>query len=157
MNKVTPLACTTLPWHALAHLAGHKPQQLAINANLDLDSPATQCAVLGLRDPKEVLMSCGKEMEHFMLSFHIATEKIDDVIQNSDVNILKWQKDAYIVSGTIRAWYHLIVNGLKPDSTTECREILAEVYANLRDSGFADMFSKYEKRPYPLDQTMVFV
>ena len=157
MNKVTPLACTMLPWPTLELLAGSRPQQSAINANLELESPATQCAVLGLRDPKEVLMTCGKEMEHFMLSFHIATEKIDDVIQNSDVNILKWQEDSYVVSGTIRAWYHLVVNGLKPESTTECREILASVYAYLRDSGFADMFSKYEKRIHFMDKTMVML
>ena len=157
MNKVTPLACTTLSWPTLELLAGSRPQQSAIDARLELQSPATQCAVLGLRDPKSVLMSCGKEMEHSMLSFHIATENIDDMIQNSDVNILKWKQDAFIVSGTIRAWYHLVVNGLKPESTTETRQILAEVYAYLRDSGFADMFSKYEKRNYFLDQTMVMV
>ncbi|MCP4279590.1 MAG: hypothetical protein GY776_06230 [Alteromonas sp.] len=146
-----------LPWPTLELLAGSRPQQSAIDAKLELESPATQCAVLGLRDPKQVLASCGKEFEHFMLSFHVLTENIEDVIQNSDVNILKWNEDSYVVSGTIRAWYRLVVNGLKPDTTTECRKILAEVYAYLRDSGFADLFSKYEKRVMALDNTMVMI
>lgn len=155
--KVLPIACTLLDWNTFDSLTDSKSRQSAINAGLDTFSPATQCAVLARREPVEVLQACGKEMEHFTISFYVECEDIDSLIQNGDVNLLRWREGEYIISGTIRAWYHLVVRGLTPESTTETRQVLTHVYAFMRDSGFADMFQKYKRRSLPLDQTMVLV
>ncbi len=162
LPDVVPIAGTAIDWmkfvSTINDILGRSPTRELDNCGLPVGTPPTYISALAEfnrqgSNPIMAVQNADRLLEHLSFSFLVSCDRDMMMIvlkQTVGLNILSAEpsrgRENFIITGTLRNWKTVIVEGSGPDSCVEARQFFNEVWKCLDKLGLRDLFANLHRR-----------